>query len=226
MKKHLLNISGKIDSNRLAAIEKIANVANSEDIPFFLVGAMARDLIFFEGHNINTDRARATLDIDIGVRVPGWIQYNKLKEELVRTGEFKEDKEFQRLIFRNRLKVDLIPFGPIADKSGKIRWPHNDEIVMQIIGFEEAFANSQTLRLRDSPILEIKAVTLAGLAVMKILSSDTKDKLLEIIDREAKNQEESKLIVDMYTSKVFIEADFNRLLGLLDELKRGILERL
>jgi len=37
---------------RLAAIEKIANVANSEDIPFFLVGAMARDFIFFEGHNI------------------------------------------------------------------------------------------------------------------------------------------------------------------------------
>ncbi|MFW6140085.1 MAG: nucleotidyl transferase AbiEii/AbiGii toxin family protein [Acidobacteriota bacterium] len=287
MRKNFLNISGKIESIELAALEEIANIAASEDIPFFLVGAKARDLIFFKGHNINTNRA--TLDIDVGVKVPDWIQYNKLKERLVCTGEFKEDKEFLRLIFQNKLKVDLVPFGPIADKSGKIRWPHDDEIIMLIIGFEEAFAHSQTLRLRDNPILEIKAVTLAGLAVIKIISwddrypnrkkdaidlafimrhytaagnieriynehpdlldlessdfvdtgvrllgrdiakiltPDIKDRVLEILDKETINQEKSKLIIDMYTSNVFIEPDFNRLLGLLNELKRGILERL
>ena len=287
MKKNFLNISGKIESNILAAIEKIANLANSEDIPFFLVGAMARDLIFAKGHNIRP--YRATLDIDIGVRVPDWIQYSKLKEGLVRTGEFKEDKEFQRLIFQNRLKVDLIPFGPIADIFGKVRWPYDDEIVMHIAGFEEAFVNSQILRLRDDPILEIKAVTLAGLAVMKIISwndrypnrkkdaidlaiimrhytaagnleriynehsdlldlenfdyfdagvrllgrdiakiltSEIKDRVLEILAKETRKQEKSNLVVDMYTSNIFIEADFNRLLGLLEELKRGILERI
>ncbi len=285
MRKNFLNISGKIESNILAALEGIAYIADSEDIPFFLVGAMARDLILAKGHNIRP--YRATLDIDVGVRIPGWIQYSKLKEGLVRTGEFKEAKEFQRLIFQNSLKVDLIPFGPIADKSGNIRWPHDDEIVMHIIGFEEAFVNSQLLRLRDDPILEIKAVTLAGLAVMKIISwndvypnrkkdasdltlimrhytdagntdriinehsdlldlenfdyfdagvrllgrdiatiltPDIKDRLLEILDRETQKQEKSNLVVDMYTSNIFIEADFNRLLGLLEELKRGILE--
>jgi len=168
MRKNYLDISGKIESNELAALEGIANIAASEDIPFFLVGAMARDLILAKGHNIKN--YRATLDIDIGVRVPNWTQYNKLKEGLVRTGEFKEDKEFQRLRFQKTLEIDLIPFGPIAEKSGKIRWPHDDEIVMQIIGFEEAFENSQTLRLRENPVLEIKAVTLAGLAFMKIIS--------------------------------------------------------
>jgi predicted nucleotidyltransferase len=285
MRKNYLDISGKIEGKELAALEGIAHIAASEDIPFFLVGAMARDWILAKGHNIRT--YRATLDIDIGVRVLNWTQYIKLKEGLIRTGEFKEAKEFQKLIFKHSLKIDLIPFGPIADKSGNIRWPHDDEIVMQVIGFEEAFENSQTLRLRDNPILEIKIVTLAGLAVMKIISwgdvyphrkkdaydlalimryytdagnrerifdehsdllnsensdyidlgvrllgrdvaqiltPDIKDKVLDILDKETGRQEEYSLIVDILGSKVFIGANFNRLLGLLKELKRGILE--
>jgi predicted nucleotidyltransferase len=168
MRKNFLNISGKIESLRLAALEEIANIAQLEDIPFFIVGATARDLILAKGHNIKP--FRATLDIDIGVRVQDWSQYNKLKEGLVATDEFKETKEYQRLIFQDKLNIDLIPFGPIADKMGNIKWPPDEEIVMQIIGFEEAFVNSQTLRLRDDPLIEIKVVTLAGLVVMKIVS--------------------------------------------------------
>lgn len=287
MRKNFLNISGKIKSLRLAALEEIANIALSEDIPFFIVGATARDLILAKGHNIKP--FRATLDIDIGVRVPDWSQYNKLKEGLVGTGEFKETKEYQRLIFQDRLNIDLIPFGPIADKMGNIKWPPDEEIVMHIIGFEEAFANSQTLRLRDDSILEIKVVTLAGLAVMKIvswndgypnrrkdasdlalimskyldaanserifnehsdlldledfdyvnagarllgrdiatiLSSDLKDRVLEVLDKETGKKEGYKLIEDMLMSNTLIEVDFDSLLGLLEEVKRGILERL
>ena len=285
MKKNFLNISGKIESIRLAALEGIANIADSEDIPFFIVGATARDLILAKGHNIKP--FRATLDIDIGVRVPDWSQYNKLKEGLVGTGEFKETREYQRLIFHDRLNIDLIPFGPIADKMGNIKWPPDEEIVMHIIGFEEAFANSQILRLGDDPILEINVVTLAGLAVMKIvswndgypnrrkdasdlalimgkytdagnaerifnehsdlldsedfdyvnagarllgrdiatvLSSDLKDRVLEVLDKETGKQEGYKLIEDMLMSNTLTGVDFDSLLGLLAEVKKGILE--
>lgn len=285
MKKNFLNISGKIESIRFAALEGIANIANSENIPFFIVGATARDLILAKGHNIKP--FRATLDIDIGVRVSDWSQYNKLKEGLVGTGEFKETREYQRLIFHNRLNIDLIPFGPIADKMGNIKWPPDEEIVMHIIGFEEAFANSQILRLGDDPILEINVVTLAGLAVMKIiswkdgypnrrkdandlalimgnytdagnaerifnehsdlldsedfdyvktgarllgrdiatvLSSDLKDRVLEVLDKETGKQEGYKLIEDMLMSNTLIGVDFDSLLGLLAEVKKGILE--
>lgn len=287
MKKNFLNISGKIESIRLAVLEGIANIADSEDIPFFIVGATARDLILAKGYNIRP--FRATLDIDIGVRVPDWNQYKKLKEGLVGTGEFKEAKEFQRLIFHDRLDVDLIPFGPIADKMGNIKWPPDEEIVMHIIGFEEAFANSQILRLRDDPILEIKVATLAGLAVMKIiswkdgypnrrkdasdlalimgnytdagnaerffnehsdlvdsedfdyvnagvrllgrdiatiLSADLKERVLEILDKETGMQERHKLVEDMLISNILLGVDFDSLLGLLEEVKKGILERL
>lgn len=57
------------------------------------------------------------------------------------TGEFKTTKEYQRLIFQERLIIDLIPFGPIADNMGKIKWTPDEQIVMHIVGFEEAFAN-------------------------------------------------------------------------------------
>ena len=285
MRKSFLNISGKIESIRLAVLEGIANIADSEDIPFFIVGATARDLILAKGYNIRPFRAT----LDIGVRVPDWNQYKKLKEGLVGTGEFKEAKEFQRLIFHDRLDVDLIPFGPIADKMGNIKWPPDEEIVMHIIGFEEAFANSQILRLRDDPIFEIKVATLAGLAVMKIiswkdgypnrrkdasdlalimgnytdagnaerffnehsdlvdsedfdyvnagvrllgrdiatiLSADLKERVLEILDKETGMQERHKLVEDMLISNILLGVDFDSLLGLLEEVKKGILERL
>lgn len=85
MKKNFPNISEKIESIRLEALEGISNIAESVEIPFFIVGATARDLILATDHNIRP--FRATLDIDIGVRVPDWIQYNKLKEGLVETGD-------------------------------------------------------------------------------------------------------------------------------------------
>jgi predicted nucleotidyltransferase len=105
MRENFLNISGKIESHRLAALEEIANIAHSEGIPFFIVGATARDLIIEKAHDIKP--FRATLDIDIGVRVPNWSQYNMLKEGSVKTGKFKKTKEYQRLIFQDRLNIDF-----------------------------------------------------------------------------------------------------------------------
>jgi predicted nucleotidyltransferase len=201
MRKNFLNISGKIESTRLAALEVIASIANAENIPFFIVGATARDLILAKGHNIRP--FRATLDIDIGVRVQDWIQYKKLKEGLVGTGEFKETKEYQRLIFHDNLNIDLIPFGPIADEMGNIKWPPDEEIVMHIVGFEEAFTNSQILRLRDEPIIEINIVTLAGLAVMKIISWD------DGYPNRRKDASDLALIIGNYTDAGNAERIYN-----------------
>lgn len=62
MRKNLLDLSGKIDGITLGAIESIANVADTQNVPFFIIGAAARDLILTNGHNIRT--TRATLDFD------------------------------------------------------------------------------------------------------------------------------------------------------------------
>jgi len=66
MKESLLDLSGKIDGFRVRLFETIATVAESLRVPFFVVGAMARDIILSLGYDIKT--GRATEDIDSGYR--------------------------------------------------------------------------------------------------------------------------------------------------------------
>ncbi|NVM55729.1 MAG: nucleotidyl transferase AbiEii/AbiGii toxin family protein [Candidatus Helarchaeota archaeon] len=208
MKGNLLDLSGKIDRVRLLAFEKVSKVANSLGVPFFIIGAAARDLILMNSHNIPT--IRATLDIDFGVQVPSWDQYLKLKQGLMETGEFAETEDVQRMMFQSSLRIDLIPFGPIADNTSTIKWPPDQEIVMSILGFEESFRHSQTVRLSSNPKLDIKIVTLSGLAAMKIIS--WKDRYPER-DRDAIDL---ALIIRNYTDAGNFERIFNEALDLVD----------
>ena len=208
MKKSLIDISEKIDKRRLDAIEAIAKIAGSLKIPFFIIGASARDFLLTYGHNIAT--SRATLDIDIGVRVPDWDQYEKLRKGLIETGEFVAYEESHRFKFQGGIFVDLIPFGPIADSNHNIQWPPSREVVMRILGFEESFRHAHTLRLRSKPVLDVKIVTLAGLALMKIIS--WKDKYPER-DRDATDL---ALIIQNYTDAGNFDRILNEESDLLD----------
>jgi len=68
-------------------------------VPFFLIGATARDFILTHGYKIASPRA--TLDIDIGIRVPDWDQFMKLRQDLLISVKVAETKEIHRL--RNNL---------------------------------------------------------------------------------------------------------------------------
>ena len=78
MSGNLLDLSGKIDIFTVELFETISNVAVSINVPFFVVGATARDMILTHGYDIQT--IRATNDIDFGVQVSDWDQYRKLTE--------------------------------------------------------------------------------------------------------------------------------------------------
>jgi predicted nucleotidyltransferase len=67
MKNILVGLSGKISETSVSILIEIEKVSTSLDIPFFIVGATARDIILEHQFDINT--RRATLDIDIGVFV-------------------------------------------------------------------------------------------------------------------------------------------------------------
>ena len=113
MKENLLDLSGKIDGFTVEFLDTIADVAESFKVPFFVVGAMARDILLTEGYGIET--GRATQDIDLGVQVSDWDGYERLTEEFIATGEFRRDKkQVQRLLYREMLPIDIIPFGAIA----------------------------------------------------------------------------------------------------------------
>ena len=110
---NLLDLSGKIDPGSLALFETLSETAGSLGVPFFVVGATARDLIFELGHGLPSKRA--TLDRDFGIRVASWGEFYKLKELLLTTGLFEKNNSVQRLRYRGELLVDILPFGDIAD---------------------------------------------------------------------------------------------------------------
>jgi predicted nucleotidyltransferase len=168
MIKNLLDLSGKIDELIIAGLEAITDVATSLDIPFFVVGATARDMILGFGYNI--DITRATVDIDLGVRISDWDQYKKMKEVLIATGDFMPAKAEQRLLYRGRLPIDIVPFGPIVDGNDNITWSPEHDVKMSLLGFEEAYHYSQLVRLRSNPNLDVLFATPVGLAVMKIVA--------------------------------------------------------
>jgi predicted nucleotidyltransferase len=167
----LFNLSGKIEKPIVEALYLLKGIADSLGIPFFVVGAFSRDLILKHGYGI--DPRRKTGDVDLGVEVANWKQFEKLKESLIATGQFSPTSDKQRLRCVTIL-IDILPFGPITDRDKKISWPPEHEIIMSMVGFEEAYEYSLTFRLSSDPELDIKLASLPGLAIMKLISWNEK----------------------------------------------------
>jgi len=163
----LFNLSGKIEKPVVDTLHVLKKVADSLGIPFFVIGAFARDLILKHGCGI--EPRRKTGDIDLGVEVASWEQFKTLFESLIATGQFCLTPDEQRLRCGTIL-IDILPFGPITDKDKKISWPPEHEIIMSMVGFEEAYEYSITFRLSSDPELDIKLASLPGLAIMKLIS--------------------------------------------------------
>jgi len=70
----LLNLSPKIDSLFLTIFESLDTAASTVGIPYFIVGATARDMILSTGYGIEI--SRATADIDLGINVSSWDEFN------------------------------------------------------------------------------------------------------------------------------------------------------
>ncbi len=161
-----LDLSDKIDpqTSRLLAIVK--QTAESLGMPFFVIGATARDMILEFGYAIPT--GRMTEDIDLAVMIKGWKDYEQLKDALVATGEFNVDtRNVHCLVYQKTLSVDVIPFGPIAAPTGMITWPNQDTF-MTVLGFQEIMDHSISVRIRDG--LEVRIAPLAGIAIMKLIA--------------------------------------------------------
>lgn len=168
MSKSLLDLSGKIDPALVEVFVALAGVATARHIHYFVVGATARDMILSYGHSISI--RRATADIDLGVEVADWEEFHTLKDGLAATGQFVPTQSAQRLLYKRELPIDIVPFGPLEHANKEISWPPDHSVRMNVLGFEDAYRNAQTVRLKSDPVLDIPFATPAGLAVLKIIA--------------------------------------------------------
>jgi len=170
MTNTLYDLTGKIDKKSVTILSEIDRIADKLQLPYFIVGATARDILLQHAHDIHS--TRATVDIDIGVLVSDWNQFQALKQALVGTGKFNSTRQTQRLMYGDEFPVDIVPFGGIAQGEDSISWPPDYENEMSIAGFRECYQHAISVIASKKPELVVKVVSLAGLAIMKIVSWD------------------------------------------------------
>jgi len=172
MKKKSLNISKKIDPEKAEVIIAIKSIADRCSIPIFITGAAARDLVIDVAFGIKT--IRATEDIDFGIMVQSYEQFEVLAGQLINSGRFMKTEKRYRYLFGEHQQIDILPFGPVADKGKNIRLPGNEPREMNMMGYEEAFKNAFEVQIHEQPPVSIKMADPAGLAIMKLVSWDEK----------------------------------------------------
>jgi len=164
-----IDISNKIDPERVAVLRSIKDVAEALNIPFFVVGAFAREVIFEYIHQIPSPRI--TEDIDIGVEVASWEEFQVLKTTLLERKILTETKSHHRFVANeSSIIVDILPYGGITGETKKISWPPDHDMVMSMMGFEEAYRSALKVRLSNKPVLEIPLPSVPALAILKIIS--------------------------------------------------------
>lgn len=86
-----LKLRKKAPNHIIEILRLVFNTTSELNIPAFVVGATARDLIF--EYVYEADILRATEDIDFGIAVGNWTDYEKIKKSLIDTKKIQRRRE-------------------------------------------------------------------------------------------------------------------------------------
>ena len=70
------------------------------------------------------------------------------------------------------MPVDIVPFGGVAEKGDLIEWPPDGSFKMSVTGFRECYQHAVQVKISDKPKLSVNVASLAGLAILKLISWD------------------------------------------------------
>lgn len=160
--------SRPIDPAIVAVLRAVHAAAHAQRLDFFIAGALARDIWLDYIYRIPV--ARLTRDIDVGIQVSSWSEFEGLRERLISDAAFTPDAHRLHRLFMpsSGVPLDIVPFGGVEDSERRIAWPPEGETVMSLMGFAEAFRAAPLLEL--APQLSVRVTSLAGLAALKLFS--------------------------------------------------------
>lgn len=163
----ILELQQPIDPLTADVLCVIHEVVTRLEQQYFLAGATARDILLVNAFGLPA--GRATEDIDFGVAVKSWADFQALKSSLEETGHFRCDpKAEQRLFYQGAIPVDIVPFGGICAEDGSILWPPDQSMQMDVSGFAEALRFAVRISPRHGWIIPL--VSIPGLATLKLIA--------------------------------------------------------
>jgi predicted nucleotidyltransferase len=117
---HSIAPSKPLDPATIRVLRAVDHAASALNCPFFVAGATARDLMLVNVYGLRP--GRATRDIDFGIAVKSWDEFQGLKERMIATVSLPET--------RRRSNAWSIPIGPpdsrfqsISFRSGVLPLP-------------------------------------------------------------------------------------------------------
>lgn len=160
-----------VDPIVVATIREVDRATKSLDLPYFLAGAAARDIVLH--HVFGLDAGNATSDVDFAIAVKNWEQFKGIKTQLIAQGNFTSDKSKEhRLHYKHANEVsyplDIIPFRGVENSDRFIAWPPEMAIIMNVTGYEEALDASIKVQIDENTIARV--VSLPGLALLKLFA--------------------------------------------------------
>ena len=172
VKNTSVNIAGKLPDGLVELYTGILKHAKELSIDILVVGAMARDIVLVHGFGSSIERG--TRDVDFGINVESWNEFSALRDRLLQAG-YKQDRN-KIHCFTNKDKdglpweFDIVPFGKVADVNNLIYWPPKQDVVMNVLGFQEAFEHALDVQIGDAPDTIISVASPVGLCLLKLVS--------------------------------------------------------
>ncbi|WP_277189201.1 nucleotidyl transferase AbiEii/AbiGii toxin family protein [Caballeronia sp. BR00000012568055] len=169
---HKIPADRPVDPLTIALLRDVKDACASVGAGFVLAGATARDMLMWHLHGLKS--SVATRDVDIAICAISWPFHDALIDTLVQTQRFRRHpKQQQKLLFKPRAdayesELDIVPFGPIEAPAGEIRWPPDGDIVMTVLGFQEAVDTAQPIDIGEG--LEVPVVTLPAFVLLKLFA--------------------------------------------------------
>ena len=175
-----------LNSAKADTLRRLYSVIGS--MPVILLGAFARDLLFYHIHGIEVPSA--TKDIDTCVQMASWDDFDTACNQLKALGFTNEDPDHpEKFIDTNGQEVDLLPFGSLSEDGKTITWP-TDESPWTILGIQEAYDHALLVQLDD---LQLRVIPPCAMIYLKMFSTYDRPE-----DRRKKDTADIQFVLENY----------------------------
>jgi predicted nucleotidyltransferase len=148
-------------------------------IDFFIVGAVARNIHLSKIQAYTSKRM--TNDIDFAILVGNEEQFYEIKERLLTTGFFTaHSTEAIKVFYKERLEIDLMPFGGIENDEREIELSKPRAFKMDMSGFKELTENFQIITVDG---LSFKIASIEVIVMLKLFAwGDRPGRTKDLVD--------------------------------------------